>query len=721
MPAPPFTRDEHGIPYIKAADESALFFGQGMAHATDRALQMLLMRIVGQGRVSEILDSCDASLRVDQFFRRANWSRNAEPPLAQLDPRERALLQAYCDGVNHVLAHRIPWEIRLCRHWPEPWQPQDTVMLLRMLGYLTLGASQGELEKLFVEMVQAGVTSERLHELFPGILGKLELDLIKQVKLSERLVPANLWGAALPRMMASNNWVIAGRKTASGKPLLANDVHLEGNRLPAIWCEMRLRCGDRYLMGGTIPGVPGVLSGRNNELAWSVTYAFADGEDSWIEKCRDGKCYREDVNRWIQFHARKETIHRKHKPSVELIFYENDHGVLDGDPRVEGHYLATRWAPADSGAGALKAGFNLLHATSVERGMNLLGGVETGWSFLLADERGNIGFQMSGRLPIRRTGVSGFVPLPGWKRENDWQGFVAMQDLPRAFNPPEGCFATANEDLNRFGRSKPINMPMGPYRGDRIRQLLAARDKFTIADMFAMHFDVYSRQAELFMTVLKPLLPDTPEAARLRDWDLKYTADSEGAYLFERFYEQLYREVFGKGGLGEATVDALREQTGAFIDFYHNFDRVLLTEDSAWFAGRNRDDIFREAAAVALRIKPRKWGECHRFEMTNIFFGGKLPRFLGFDRGPFTAIGNRATIHQAQLYTSGGRRTSFLPSFRVVIDLAASEIHTNVAGGPSDRRFSRWYASDIEGWLHGRYKKLSCSSFPPVPHQAVVH
>ncbi|MCW5555916.1 MAG: penicillin acylase family protein [Verrucomicrobiae bacterium] len=707
MPVPTFKRNEHGIPHIEAEDEAALFFGQGMAHATDRALQLLLMRIVGQGRVSEILDSSDASLRVDKFFRRANWSRNAEPPLGQLDPRERALLQAYCDGVNHVLAHRIPWEFRLCRYRPEPWQPQDTVMLLRMLGYLTLGASQGELERLFIEMVQAGVEEEKLQELFPGILGGLDQNLIKQVKLGERVLPADVWGVALPRMMASNNWVVAGWKSASGKPLLANDVHLEGNRLPAVWHEVVLSCGNRYLIGGTVPGIPGVLSGRNNGLAWSVTYAFTDGEDSWIEECRDGKFYREDKNRWIQFHARQETIHRKHKPSVELIFYENDHGVLDGDPRVEGHYLATRWAPADSGAGALKAAFNLTHATSVERGMNLLGGVETGWSFLLADERGNIGFQMSGRLPKRRTGVSGFVPLPGWKRENDWQGFVAMQDLPRAFNPPEGCFATANEDLNPFGRSKPINLPMGPYRGDRIRQLLAARDKFTVSDMCAMHFDVYSRQAELFMTVLKPLLPDTPEATRLRDWDFKYTADSEGAYLFERFYEQLYREVFGKGGLGEATVDALREQTGAFIDFYHNFDRVLLAEKSAWFGGRSRDEIFREAASVALTTPLRKWGDTQRFEMTNIFFRGKLPRLLGFDRGPFFAIGNRATIHQAQLYTSGGRRTSFLPSFRIVTDLATDEVCTNVAGGPSDRRFSKWYASDIKNWLQGRYKTLS--------------
>jgi penicillin amidase len=135
MKPPKLKRDRHGIPHIEAADEAALFFGQGMAHATDRALQMVLMRIVGQGRVSEVLDSSDASLRVDRFFRRANWFGHAQSALAELSVTERSLLDAYCQGVNHVLARHVPWELKLCRHCPEVWKPEDTVMLLRMLGY----------------------------------------------------------------------------------------------------------------------------------------------------------------------------------------------------------------------------------------------------------------------------------------------------------------------------------------------------------------------------------------------------------------------------------------------------------------------------------------------------------------------------------------------------------------------------------------------------------
>ncbi|HRZ36643.1 MAG TPA: penicillin acylase family protein [Candidatus Paceibacterota bacterium] len=209
------------------------------------------------------------------------------------------------------------------------------------------------------------------------------------------------------------------------------------------------------------------------------------------------------------------------------------------------------------------------------------------------------------------------------------------------------------------------------------------------------------------MKILRPLLPQSQTANVLLDWDLKYSADSEGAWRFEQFYAQLYREVFGKGGLGEQVVDVLRTETGAFIDFYHNFDRVLLSEASAWFGTRTREEIFRTAGAAALKSPPKTWGETHQFMMTNIFFNGRLPRFLGFDRGPYVAIGSRATIHQAQLYRSHGRETSFLPSYRFIADLGEDHIHTTLAGSPSDRRFSRWYASNLTDWLQGRYKTLA--------------
>jgi penicillin amidase len=343
---------------------------------------------------------------------------------------------------------------------------------------------------------------------------------------------------------------------------------------------------------------------------------------------------------------------------------------------------------------------------TVEEAMDTLGQVETAWSFVFADRHGDIGYQMSGLVPRRRLGVSGLVPLPGWKKENDWKEIVSHDELPRAFNPDEGYFATANQDLNQYGKVQPINMPMGPYRAERIDGLLEEGQSLTPIDMFEMHYDVYSPQAEKFMEILEPLLPDTSQGNTLRNWDCRYTAESRGAYLFEAFYRRLLLDVFGAGGLGQNVAAYLANETGIFADFYFSFDRVLLSRESAWFGGESREDVYRRVAEASLSIERCTWGEKQQFVLRHLLFGGKLPRFLGFDRGPVTVIGGRATVHQGQIYRNAGRTTSFVPSFRFVADLSNDDFFSNLAGGPSDRRFSKWYCSDLKNWLSGKYKKI---------------
>jgi len=704
-------RDNNGIPHVEALNETDMYWGQGCVHATDRGMQILLMRILGQGRISELLDSSEESLKIDTFFRRMNWFGKTQEQLEKLSPQKNSYLDSYVDGINAALSKRAPWEFKLLGYKPEKWTAHDCIMISRMIGYLTLAQSQAEMEKLFVEMAQADVPKEKLEELFPGILGGLDIKLLKKVKLCERIVPPELlWGIGAPRMMASNNWVVSGSKTTSGKPILANDPHLEVNRLPNVWSEVVLKTNERYIMGGTMPGSPGILVGRTNDVAWGVTYAFGDAIDSWIEKCKDGKYYREDKKKWITFEQRKEIIIRKKKDPVEIVFYENDHGTLEGDPSQEGYYLATEWAANESGAESFSAIMDMWNAKSVDDGMNALGKLEASMNFVFADCKGNIGYQMTGKIPKRRKGVSGFVPLPGWKNENDWLGFLNANELPRIKNPKQGFFQTANEDLNKFGKSSPINLPMGNYRTDRIANLLDERKGLTIVDMKEMQYDIYSLQAEYFMKILKPFLPESEQGKLLRDWDLKYSADSKGAYLFEQFYSELYKEVFGKSDVGEQVMDFLKTESGIFVDFYKNFERVLLSEKSAWFNGRTREQVYKTAAERALSVEAKEWGKMQKFTMTNILFGGKLPAFLGFDRGPVVGIGGRATIHQGQIYRSAGRDTTFFPSLRIVTDFARDEMYTNLIGGPSDRRFSKWYNSDLENWVLGKYKKVTPDS-----------
>lgn len=698
-------RDSSGVVHIDAKTQADVYYAMGYAHALDRGMQMLLMRILGQGRLSECLDDSDESLEIDIFFRKMGWHKNISACFDEMGDFEKDILTAYCEGVNERFKVKIPWEYKLMGYSPEPWEPADIFIIARMLAYLTLSQSQDEMERLFVEMVKNGVPEDMLHELFPGILFGMDIELIKKVSVSENpIVPASLWKLGLPRMMASNNWVISGKKTASGKPILANDPHLEVNRLPNVWYEVAAKIGDRFVMGASMPGAPAFLIGRNPEVAWGATYAFTDSVDSWIEECRDGKYRVKDE--WKEFEVRKEVIRRKKKPDVEVFFHENRHGVLDGDPAKDGFYLATRWSAAQSGAKTLSNVLKMWDARTVTEGMDCLGRMESFWSFVLADSSGNIGFQMSGLVPKRRDGVSGFVPLPGWDEANDWQGMEDYKDLPSAYNPEKGYFVTANQDLNPYGGIHPINMPMGIYRAERIASILEKGKKFTVHDVFDMHFDFYSTQAERFMNILRPLLPDTKQGRILRDWDCEYGIDSKGAFLFEEFYKGLYLEVFGKNGMGEGVIDFLASETGAFIDFYANYDRILLSEESAWFAGKTRDEVFSTAAVKYLDITPQSWGKDHRVLFKNILFDGKLPRFLGFDKGPYPLPGGRATIHQGQIYRSANRDTTFFPSYRFVTDFSESMIHTTLAGGPSDRRFSCWYTSDLKNWMNGNYKKI---------------
>ena len=287
--------------------------------------------------------------------------------------------------------------------------------------------------------------------------------------------------------------------------------------------------------------------------------------------------------------------------------------------------------------------------------MDILGYMESTWNFVLADTQGNIGYQMSGLMPKRRKGISGFVPLPGWESANNWQGFEKPEDLPRCYNPESGYFVTTNQDLNGFGKVSPINAGMGPYRSDRISSLLAENNGFTFEQMYKVQHDVFSTQAESFMKILGPLLPPTGKAQKLKGWNLEYSADSEEAYILRRVPRELYRLVFGENGFGSEAAGYLDQHTGIFNDFYINFDRILLSKDSAWFGGGRRDAPYFQAAEKALKRptqrggKPGNW--CSQISFSAVSY--RVFSVLTEGRSPSSAAGNP---HQGQIFESAGRQ-----------------------------------------------------------------
>ena len=702
-------RNRHGIPEISARTVTGLMRGLGWVHANDRQLQTLLTRLLLKGEAAARLVADDALIQLDTYMRRMNFLPDPEEQIARLGPATRRAMEAYTDGFNAWMAENGPvLEFRLLGYRdPAPYDLTDCLRLSKAFGFLGLADVQARMEKFILEMIQKGIDEAKLRELFPYLTDPVDADLLGRVTLAPPLVPeAIAWLDRLPRFNASNNWAVSGNHTTSGFPILCGDPHLEVNRLPNVWQEIVMRLPDDTLVGVSIPGVPGLVIGRNRYLAWSATYAFMDMLDYRIERCRDGSYYREDG--WKPFDVREETIRVRGRTPVQIKIYENENGLLEGDPFIPGDYLALGWSAArDCGAGDMDALIRLMTTRTVQAGMAQFRRVEAvAMNWVLADTRGNIGYQMSGRHFQRPAGVSGLLPTPGWDPACDADGFNDPEALPRIFNPPEGIIATANQDLNYLGRCDPINLAMGPYRADRIVHLLESRDRLDAAYMKDMHYDLYSLQAERLMRLIVPLLPDTDNGRILRTWDLHYHPDSPGAMLFESVYRAMIAVVFGDHGVGRAVIAHLFAETGLFNDYYANFDRILEAAESAWYEGPGRDELLRRAIDEGLDVKARPYGRSRRIKFSHLLFGGKLPGVLGFDAGSLTLPGSRATICQGQIFKLSGRLTSFGPSYRLIADMSTDELQTNLAGGPSDRRFSKWYLNDLRNWYEGNYKVL---------------
>jgi len=701
-------RNEHGIPEITGDSLADVAFGQGYMHALDRQLQVLLTRLLVQGRMAELLLGDQELVEYDRFIRRINFLPDPETVIAGLLPETREWLDSYIAGFNLSLkSNGTIFEFKLLGYRPEPLTLKDILLSSKVLGFLGLSDAQLNAEKLIIQMIQNGINEKMLKELFPYIKEKIDYKTIEKVTLNPPVIPSVIkWLWKLPRFKGSNNWVVSGDITESGRPILCSDPHVEVNRAPALWYESVLRLPGNTILGSGLPGSPAIVIGRNSKISWGITYAYMDMVDYRIEECRDGKYRRSDG--WHTFEAREEKIIVKGKETITDIHYENEHGVLEGDPYKEGHYLVMKWGAAKNCGWDDFNGYRGLPVAGTAReGMSLCREMTAGsWNFVFADIDGNIGYQMCGRTFKRPPHVSGLIPLPAWEKKHDGKGFVKSGDLPSLYNPREKMIVTANNDLNHIGKAKPINLSMASYRAERIEQLLKQKKKHNVSSMKDIQYDLFSIQSELLMKVIRPMLPDTPNGKILREWDCVYRDESRGAMLFESVYRRLLESVFGEGGIGMDVLCYILDETPVFSDYYGNFDAILLKKNSSWFDSRERDKIFRTAIELGLSANAEPYGKTRRLKFNQIFFDGKLPAFLGFDHGPIAIPGSRSTVLQGQIFKNGGRTSTDSPAYRMITDMARNEIHTNIPGGPSDRRFSKWYGSDLKNWTFGHYKVL---------------
>lgn len=699
-------RNDHGVPVITADSFPDALYGVGVVQAHDRGMQMELARLAVKGRLAEHLPASENLVAMDVAMRRYDLWGFAQRAGTPADGATLEEELAFCRGINDQFSHHPPPEFGLIGYTPEPWTPADCLAVAKVIAVVDMDETQAWIKKVIVQMIQRGISVDMLKEVFPYMTedpAPEYLDILRQVKIPDPYVPPTIPLAAIPRVRTSSHWMVAGSRTVTGKPILAGSPELDAARLPAIWQEILFRAGDFHCMGVFVPGIPLPALGRTKTLAWSATYACMDVMDYFVEQVR-GEQYRRG-ERWVPFAVREEVIGVKGGEPRVVRFHENEHGVLDGEPADDGYYLCLAMSMRDAGADVLSAFSRAYRSPTVDEALDHFARVDCmAFNWGLADSAGNIGYQMSGRCPVRPEGWRGFLPLPGWDEACDWKGFHAPERHPRLLNPDTGYFMTANQDVNRLGGAHVQGMPMSDDRASRIAELLAARSDHSVQSMMAMQYEVYGKHAERFMPLIRPLLPDTDNGRRLRDWDLRYSSDSLGACLFERVYREVVTLVFGECGMGRAVIEFLLDNSELFNLFYGEFDHVLRRPASLWFGRRPREALFRDAIDRALAAAPVPYGSTRTVTMKNIVYGNATPEF---NYGPIEIIGSRGTVSQGAIFKApGGRIGTFAPAIRFVADLSGDDYYSCLAGGPCEQPASKWYTSGVEDWIAGRYKRM---------------
>jgi penicillin amidase len=748
-------RDSWGIPHIYASNAHDLFFTQGYVHAQDRFWQMEFWRRIGSGRLSEILGA--SALEDDRFIRTVGWHRTAEQELARLDGDIRAALEAYAEGVNaYISTHRrrLGLEFTLLRLTgvkfdPEPWTPLHTLTWAKVMAW-DLGGNRGD--ELLRAHIAARFGADTVDELVPPYpddypvivphpLTGATLETVPEATFDLHLL-STIWGAA--DGIGSNSWVVAGERTETGMPLLANDPHL-GIQMPSIWYEMGLHCEPvgpdcpYNVVGSSFASAPGVIIGHNDHIAWGVTNLGPDVQDLFIERVNP-----EDPNQyeyrgeWVDMEiVREEIVVAGEDNPVVVDVRITRHGPIINDV-VGGaeEEWAFGWQPLALSWTALQPGTLMYSVLLLDQASNWEEFREalSYWdvpsqNFVYADVEGNIGYQAPGRIPIRDTG-DGSMPVPGWTGDYEWVDYIPFDELPRAFNPEEGYIATANHAV--VGPDFPyfISMDWSPgYRARRIVGLLELDSSVSVADIQAIQGNSSPVWAEDVLPHLL-VLPVTDTGRRpkeerrlaealelLRAWDRQAARDSAGAALFEAFRLHLIDLTFGDE-LGEQLLRRARGSVMVTLVDLLDDPRSLWFDDVTTPEVEARDDILLRALEAAVadltetlgrNMSRWRWGELHTATFENQSLGhcgiGLIEKV--FNRGPVPVDGTIATVNNTGYSINDPYGVRTVPSYRQIVDLddwtQSISMHTT---GQSGHPYHRHYDDMIDPWRNIEYHPM---------------
>jgi acyl-homoserine-lactone acylase len=765
-------RDNLGIPFIDAASLDDLVVAMGYVSACDRFTQMEGFRLVGQGRLAEMAGP--AALEMDIYLRAMNVNKAAEILYTSASTDLRRLLDLYSQGVNAYLDNNpLPTTIKMTGHQPEKWEAMDSVSVFIVL---TLGLAQNLHEEIGILNLAQKIAPEKLAWLTPIYpdellpfeemekLQGLDLACVSQdlESLSEAIGRTNR--LIVPAAAASNNWVVSGKRTRSGKPILANDTHLP-LVMPSFWHLMKVRCPGLEGAGVALAGVPGIIAGYNGHIAAGMTMVMADNQDVFLEQLKekdDGLYYRYK-NEWIKTTTRQETIKVKDEKDVLLTIHETIHGplmnqILTESPR---HLLVPMPTDQDLGIAVSWAAFepdrtmdiffNIMRADSVDGILTWTGSSRTiiPLNLVMADEK-DIAWQVTGRFPVRKKG-RGLCPSPGWTGEYDWEGFLNPSLHPVVKNPESGYIGTANN------RTVPADFPFTlssswyyPDRAQRINQLIEKAGPYTAEAARAMQLDVYSpfvatiKQALLTPGVMGRMIAAwTDEEDRalaeqgltvLKAFEGNMDVDSAGAAFCGAFMHCLSRNLFADecGGTDSLAWESLTEIFLMAYSALHDHLTIRGQNSPFWDdvttrAVEQRHEILAASVLDAVKLLEDRcgggpdqwqWGKLHRYEwMTDasrlapyMGFSDKTGmRFLSgyFDRGPFPAPGDHTTLNVSGYHPGKDFDTWLIPAMRIIVDFGSDEPMIGInSSGQSDNPASPHYDDGILAWLKGEYQSF---------------
>ncbi|MEK6630531.1 MAG: penicillin acylase family protein [Acidobacteriota bacterium] len=614
-------RDVDEIPHIRAGSESDALFGLGYVHAQERLWQMEFQRRIAQGRLSEIAGP--SALKTDRLLRTIGIARASAQAWPRLSAEVRAAIESYVAGINAFLStHRggsLPVEFAIFRIGPEQWRGEDVLAWQKTMGWQL---SMNWLEELLRVRMAARVGDEASNLLMPsytpngpvimppdsspgattprdtppvtqpglatppvakppfrgatGTSSPVLADLTALAEIASSMAPAPPPGGG------SNNWVIAGTRSITGKPLLANDPHL-GGQAPAVWYLAHITGGQLDAIGATTPGAPGVVIGHNQRIAWGITALLGDTQDLYVERV-NARDQAEYDGAWEPMLVLRDIIKVRGQADVPLRIRITRHGPIISDvldaPQAA---LALRWTGLDPSDRTTEAIVRMNTASNWAEFTGALSFMQVPLlNFVYADVDGNIGYVAPGAIPVRTTG-DGTRPMPGWTSQSDWRGYVHESEWPKAYNPGRGYLASANNKAAPDGYPFLLGTSWeAPYRAARIVELIENGGRLAVEDMARMQRDLRSMQARTVLPFLlraRPIDTASREAMdRLRKWDGTLNAESPEAALYEAWYEATVR------GLLE---DELGDDLFAEFWIHRNvvakaIDNLVQNGDTAW-------------------------------------------------------------------------------------------------------------------------------------------